>query len=36
MHAKVKQLNPHANTPESVKMNEIDPNMKIHEQYTDY
>jgi hypothetical protein len=34
MHARVKQLNPHANTPAAVKMNEINPKYeftrKIH------
>ena len=34
MHARVKKLNPHANTPTAVKMNEINPKyentQKIH------
>ena len=36
MHARVKKLNPRANTPAAVKMNELILNMKIHEKYTGY
>ena len=36
MHARVKKVNPHANTPAAVKMNEINPKYENTRKYTGF